>query len=204
MPNQTCLVPRPKENNDGAHTTPRSRHATHCYIAVVLLFSCLTFAHTQGRNEGGADTKILALEHAWNPAEERKDIKALDGILDDSIIYVDDEGTLRTKAAVSGDIAIERFASAAGDYPVHDGSHVWEQRRRVRYLHCEGRGKGEAARKWTFHRYVRGQPGHGDRALTYLQISPVFIAHEHPIDANCGTGCGSCLRSLDVGDSGYA
>jgi hypothetical protein len=40
---------------------------------------------------------------------------------------------------------------------------------------------------------VRGQPGHGDRALTYLQISPVFIAHESPIDANCGAGCGSCF-----------
>jgi hypothetical protein len=54
---------------------------------------------------------------------------------------------------------------------------------------------------------VRGQPGHGDRALTYLQISPVFIAHEYPITRlmrMVERDGEVVLRSLDVGESGYA
>jgi Domain of unknown function (DUF4440) len=43
-------------------------------------------------------SKVLALEHVWNQAEELKDLKALDSIFDNSLVYVDSEGTLLTKA----------------------------------------------------------------------------------------------------------
>jgi len=45
-----------------------------------------------------ARSKILALEHAWNQAEGAKDLKALDSIFDNALIYVDSDGSLLTKA----------------------------------------------------------------------------------------------------------
>ena len=42
--------------------------------------------------------KILALENAWNQAEEHKDAKALDGLLAGTLVYVDYDGKLMTKA----------------------------------------------------------------------------------------------------------
>ena len=42
--------------------------------------------------------RILALETAWNRAEERKDAKALDGLPDSRLLYVDHDGSLMNKA----------------------------------------------------------------------------------------------------------
>ncbi len=42
--------------------------------------------------------KILALENAWNQAEEHKDAKALDSLLASTLVYIDYDGTLMTKA----------------------------------------------------------------------------------------------------------
>jgi hypothetical protein len=42
--------------------------------------------------------QVIALENAWNQAEERKDTKALDEILDDTLRYTDYDGTTKTKA----------------------------------------------------------------------------------------------------------
>jgi ketosteroid isomerase-like protein len=39
-------------------------------------------------------TKILALENAWNQAEEHRDVKALDSLLDSSLVYVDYDGLM--------------------------------------------------------------------------------------------------------------
>lgn len=45
-----------------------------------------------------ARSKILALEHVWNQAEGAKDLKALDSIFDNALVYVDSDGSLLTKA----------------------------------------------------------------------------------------------------------
>jgi ketosteroid isomerase-like protein len=42
-------------------------------------------------------TKILALENAWNQAEERKDVKALETLLDSSLVYIDYDGSIMNK-----------------------------------------------------------------------------------------------------------
>jgi hypothetical protein len=42
-------------------------------------------------------TRILALENAWNRAEEQKDAKALDTLLSAEMIYIDYDGTLMNK-----------------------------------------------------------------------------------------------------------
>jgi hypothetical protein len=43
-------------------------------------------------------TRIMALENAWNQAEEHKDTGALDGLLATTLVYVDYDGTLMTKS----------------------------------------------------------------------------------------------------------
>jgi len=43
-------------------------------------------------------SKILALENAWNQAEEHKDVKALDSLIDASLVYIDIDGSLMNKA----------------------------------------------------------------------------------------------------------
>ncbi len=42
-------------------------------------------------------SKILALENAWNQAEEHKDVKALETLLHPDLIYIDYDGSLMTK-----------------------------------------------------------------------------------------------------------
>lgn len=43
-------------------------------------------------------TKILALENAWNQAEEHKDVKALEALLDSTLVYIDYDGSIMDKA----------------------------------------------------------------------------------------------------------
>jgi ketosteroid isomerase-like protein len=45
-----------------------------------------------------ARSNILALEHAWDQAQERGDVKALSAIFDDSLVFVDYDGKVLTKA----------------------------------------------------------------------------------------------------------
>lgn len=70
-----------------------ARLVCHC-LFVVIGISAL---RAQDSAEAGNRSKILALEHAWNQAEAFKDLKALDAILDNAIVYVDSDGTLMTK-----------------------------------------------------------------------------------------------------------
>jgi len=72
------------------------------YVAFVcaMIFVGVTQAPawSQGVDESAAGSKLLALEHAWNQAEAFKDLKALDDLFDNALVYVDPDGTLLTKA----------------------------------------------------------------------------------------------------------
>jgi hypothetical protein len=79
--------------------------------------------------------KVIALENVWNQAEQRKDTKALDSILDNSLIYVDYDGSLRTKAEFlaqvrgagllpEGEITKDVTAHAVGSAVVVTGVYV--------------------------------------------------------------------------------
>jgi ketosteroid isomerase-like protein len=65
---------------------------------LLLILATTSVARTQNNADAGAKSKILALEHAWNQAESAKDIKALDSIFDDALVYVDLDGALLSKA----------------------------------------------------------------------------------------------------------
>lgn len=69
------------------------------FLTLFLLIGVLPAAAGQAPAQVDAErTKILALENAWNQAEEHKDIKALDELLDASLVYVDYDGSMMDKA----------------------------------------------------------------------------------------------------------
>ena len=60
----------------------------------VLLGAAAIAAVAQSEDE----SKILALENAWNLAEQRKDVGALKELLADGLVYIDYDGSIQTKA----------------------------------------------------------------------------------------------------------
>jgi len=65
-------------------------------IVLAVVCGCLALAQEKAQltdDEG----KILALENLWNRAEQSKDIGALSKIFAPTMVYVDYDGTLRTR-----------------------------------------------------------------------------------------------------------
>ena len=72
-------------------------------IVALLILSLLSaqavFVHAQDQDDDAAARgQVLALEKAWNQAYKVGDIKALDAILDNSLVLVEDDGSLKTKS----------------------------------------------------------------------------------------------------------
>lgn len=64
-----------------------------------FLMLCLTLAAAPVPDDlDAAQTRILALENAWNQAEEHKDVNALDSLLDPTLVYIDYDGSMMDKA----------------------------------------------------------------------------------------------------------
>ena len=55
------------------------------------------FVLAQDNNDAGTQSKIIALEKAWNQAYKLGDRKALDTLLDDQIVLINDDGSVQTK-----------------------------------------------------------------------------------------------------------
>lgn len=64
----------------------------------LMLCLTLTAATAVPDDLDAAQTRILALENAWNQAEEHKDINALDSLLDPTLVYIDYDGSMMDKA----------------------------------------------------------------------------------------------------------
>jgi ketosteroid isomerase-like protein len=67
---------------------------------IVLLFviAAAVWAPAQNEAEAATKSKIIALEQLWNQAYKAGDTKALESILDNSIVLVNDDGSTQTKA----------------------------------------------------------------------------------------------------------
>ena len=63
--------------------------------ACLLALVGLSFGRPQGASED--EGRILALETAWNHAEQAKDVAALDQLLAPELIYIDYDGSLSNK-----------------------------------------------------------------------------------------------------------
>ena len=67
------------------------------YAAVVLVALALSMM-AQNSDDASAKSKAGALEQLWNQAYKSGDTKALDSILDDGIVLVNDDGSVQNKA----------------------------------------------------------------------------------------------------------
>jgi ketosteroid isomerase-like protein len=63
-------------------------------------FVCAASLFAAGQNNSTSDvqSRIVALEKAWNQAYKLGDRKALDALLDDQIVIVNDDGSMQNKA----------------------------------------------------------------------------------------------------------
>ena len=66
--------------------------------ALILAAVAVAQLRAQSAEESESRSKILALEHVWNQAEAFKDLKALDALFDNALVYVDFDGAFLTKA----------------------------------------------------------------------------------------------------------
>jgi ketosteroid isomerase-like protein len=62
------------------------------------------FVRAQDDSENAVRSKIIALEKAWNQAYKAGDIRALNSILDNEIVLINDDGSVQSKAEFLGSI----------------------------------------------------------------------------------------------------
>jgi ketosteroid isomerase-like protein len=65
-------------------------------LSVVFLV-CAVAAPVVAQDNGSVESKIIAMEKAWNQAYKFRDKKALGEILHDSMVIVNDDGSLQSK-----------------------------------------------------------------------------------------------------------
>ena len=68
-----------------------------CLLAAWVCATAM-LAPAQGADDSGVQSRIVALEKAWNQAYKAGDRRALDSILDKDIVLINDDGTVQTKA----------------------------------------------------------------------------------------------------------
>jgi ketosteroid isomerase-like protein len=66
-----------------------------CSLIGLALYATST---AQDTSDAGVQSKIVALEKAWNQAYKIGDAKALDELLDKSIVLINDDGSVQSKA----------------------------------------------------------------------------------------------------------
>ncbi|HEX3818853.1 MAG TPA: nuclear transport factor 2 family protein [Candidatus Sulfotelmatobacter sp.] len=67
-------------------------------IGIVLILACVATMARAQESDAATKSKIVALEQLWNQAYKSGDTRALDSILDDGIVLVNDDGSAQTKA----------------------------------------------------------------------------------------------------------
>ena len=72
-------------------------------MCLLALAPSLASAQSAGKSSRGGEGLLLALENAWNQAQLHHDSKALDGLVADSFISTDNDGTFMTKAQFLAD-----------------------------------------------------------------------------------------------------
>lgn len=99
-------------------------------LAVILSVSLLTLLGVSlGRSQGVSEDegRILALETAWNHAEQSKDVAALDQLLAPELVYIDYDGSLMNK---------EQFLAAVKSEGLSPAQIINENQRAVVFGDC--------------------------------------------------------------------
>jgi hypothetical protein len=95
-------------------------------IAILCFFTMAAGLCAQDTSDP-TPTKILALQHAWNQAETFRDMKALDALLDNDLIYLDCDGNLLTKSEVMARVKarqVQRVVTDAMTVQVFDDTAI--------------------------------------------------------------------------------
>src|SRR5712671_2503278 len=66
-------------------------------LLMVMLYAMTLPVLAQEASDSATKSKIAALEGAWNQAYKSGDTKALDTLLDNAIVLVNDDGSVQTK-----------------------------------------------------------------------------------------------------------
>jgi ketosteroid isomerase-like protein len=65
---------------------------------IVMVLGLVSISGSAQDHDADARDQVLALEKAWNQAYKAGDTKALSSILDNSLVLVEDDGSLKTKS----------------------------------------------------------------------------------------------------------
>ena len=78
--------------------------------ACLLIVVCMTAlpVRAQDDSESAVRSRIIALEKAWNQAYKAGDVRALDSILDNEIVLINDDGSVQSKAEFLGSVKATR------------------------------------------------------------------------------------------------
>ena len=78
--------------------------------ACLLIVVCMTAlpVGAQDDSESAVRSRIIALEKAWNQAYKAGDVRALDSILDNEIVLINDDGSVQSKAEFLGSVKATR------------------------------------------------------------------------------------------------
>lgn len=88
--------------------------------SLVLLTSAILFAQNKPK-QIGEEGRLMALESAWNHAEQSKDAKALNQLLAETLVYIDYDGTLMNKKEY---LASTMKSDVEGEQINNDGMNV--------------------------------------------------------------------------------
>src|SRR6266852_6408926 len=77
---------------------PEIRFAGIALIVVALLSATAALTAQENGETNGVAARVMALETLWNQAEVDKDVRALSQLIPYTFIYVDIDGSLRTKS----------------------------------------------------------------------------------------------------------
>ncbi len=93
------------------------------------LLTCLLIAAAatslMAQDQGSPESKIVAMEKAWNQAFKFRDKKALGEILHDSIVLVNDDGTIGTKAGFLASVEAAKQSEDQQAEPESISVHVF-------------------------------------------------------------------------------
>ena len=138
---------------------------------ILLLLTVISLAFAvliQGRAKAADDeTQLIQLERSWNQAEMGRDAGAIASLFDDTLVYVDYDGSLKTRAEYL------RSVANPGSTPEHmydEGMkvHVYSNAGVVSGVYRDGQGKTVHAAS-AIHGHLdqaerpvemRGQPKH--------------------------------------------
>ena len=95
------------------------------FASLVLLTIFFLSIRSSPVNPSADESRLLALENAWNQAQLRHDSKALDSLVSDTFVYTDYDGTVMNKAQFLTDLRDPTYNATLS---TNDGMKVFSYR----------------------------------------------------------------------------